>query len=347
MLDDAWQRGGHPLSLCLLPLAWLYAAVLWIRGLVVARPAGPPVPVIVVGNVTVGGVGKTPVVAWLADHLRAAGWRVGIISRGYGRATRGLRVHRPGMTLDASELGDEPAMLAERLGVPVAVAERRVDAVMALAPSVDVLIADDGLQHVGLGRSLEIAVVDGQRGLGNGRLLPAGPLRESARRLAHCDLVLLRDPTPVVAERIARHGVVASAFSIEAGGVRRLDGQPHDRTRLSDWRGARVHAVAGIGWPARFFDTLRAAGIDVIAHPFADHHTFTAEDLRFGETGPVLMTAKDAIKCRPIASQIGADHWYCVDVHAKLSAEARAVLDPLLARVLPQGHANRQEPPSG
>lgn len=328
MLQRAWQRRDHPVSWLLLPLSWLYGGL---RRLIAAQrslPSPTPVPVIVVGNVTVGGVGKTPVVVWLVERLRARGLRVGVVSRGYGRSSQGLHVAVD--PPDPTVLGDEPAMLRDRLRVPVAVAERRMDAVTALAPGVDVIVSDDGLQHTAMARAAEIAVVDGQRGLGNGWLLPAGPLREPATRLRSVDVVLVRDPTPAIGEQLSALGVHAVNLTVEAGSIRRVDGSGEGGTTLEDWRGREVHAVAGIGFPERFFATLRAAGVQPIVHAFADHHAFTPADLDFGDTLPVLMTAKDAIKCAAFA----APHWHCLDVHAKLSASALAAMDALLDRVV-------------
>ncbi|MEN8821421.1 MAG: tetraacyldisaccharide 4'-kinase [Abyssibacter sp.] len=304
LIERAWQSRGHPLAWLLLPLAGLFSVVVQLRrmayryGLLTVQT--PAVPVIVVGNLTVGGVGKTPLVLWLAQHLQTRGLRVGVVSRGYGRQTRGLVLSDAASVASAAALGDEPALLADA-GIPVAVAERRSQAVAALAPHCDVLLADDGLQHYAMGRAAELLVVDGQRQFGNRWLLPAGPLREPVRRGLRCDLVLVRGGGLPALEAARRCLPTASAMSFDvlAGRVTALDAG--SSTPISQWAGREVHAVAGIGVPDRFFDALRQAGLQVQAHAFPDHHAFCAEDLAFGDGRPVLMTSKDAVKCRAFA----------------------------------------------
>lgn len=244
----------------------------------------PGVPVVVVGNITVGGSGKTPLVAHLVDYLQAHGLCPGVVARGYGGRTGATR--RVGTDADPGEVGDEPVLLAVRCGCPVAVGADRVAAARELAGECDVLVADDGLQHYALARDIEIAVVDGDTGLGNARVLPAGPLREPASRLARVDWVAVRD-----GERAG-----ACRFGVQLGAPRRLDGGAGEGG-LADWSGRVVHAVAGIGVPERFFSQLEDAGVIVERHPFADHHRFRSSDLVFGDELPVLMTEKDAVKC--------------------------------------------------
>lgn len=253
-----------------------------------------PVPVVVVGNLTVGGGGKTPLVVHLVGALRAAGFRPGVVSRGYGGA--GGAPRRVDADSDPVVAGDEPVLIARRCGCPVAVGADRAAAGALLVGACDVLVADDGLQHYRLARDLEIAVIDGDYGLGNGRLLPAGPLREPAARLRAVDFVAVRDGERAGAWR----------YRVVPGAARRVDGGPGERP-LDAWRGERVHAVAGIGVPERFFGQLEDAGLDVERHGFDDHHRFSAAELAFGDTAPVLMTEKDAVKCRPIAH---ARMWY-------------------------------------
>lgn len=269
------------------------------------------VPVIVVGNITVGGTGKTPLTLWLVHALKAAGYRPGIVSRGYGGRQRGPLVVTP--TSDPAEVGDEPLMLAQRAQVPVYIGRRRPAAARALLkahPETDVIVADDGLQHYALGRDLEIAVVDGVRRFGNGRLLPAGPLREPPSRLDTVDAVVvnggradwLRVKSPVYTMRL------------EPVRLWRL-GAPEE-VRGLDWlRGRQLNAIAGIGHPERFFDLLRELGADVTPHPFPDHYLFRLQDL---PVGTVVMTAKDAVKCAAFAR---ADDWVL---------EVDAVVDPAL-----------------
>lgn len=245
-----------------------------------------PVPVIVVGNLTVGGSGKTPLVIALVEALRGAGFKPGVVSRGYGGSARGP------LLLDASttpeRCGDEPCLVARRTGVPVVIGRDRAAAARRIvACAVDVVVADDGLQNPSLARDVEICVIDGTRRFGNGLLLPAGPLREPAARLATIDFRVCNGGEPRDGEYPMRLvGDVAVA----------LDGSSRTRP-LADFAAERVHAVAGIGNPERFFANLRAHGIDVVPHPFLDHHVFSGTDFAFGDDLPVLMTEKDAIKC--------------------------------------------------
>lgn len=260
------------------------------------KPEHVAVPVIVVGNLTAGGSGKTPLVLALIDGLRERGWNAGVISRGYGgSATTPTRVDAGSA---AGVVGDEPLLIRQRSGAAVAIARRRVDAAHLLLasaqmPSIDVLIADDGLQHIALARDIEIAVIDGERRFGNGRLLPAGPLREPLARLATLDFRICNGATAAAGELSMR--LVADAVIAV--------NDPSRRHALSDFAGQRVHAIAGIGNPDRYFRQLRDAGIDVIAHPFPDHHAYAARDILFDDGLPVLMTEKDAVKCRSFATE--------------------------------------------
>jgi tetraacyldisaccharide 4'-kinase len=266
------------------------------------------VPGIVVGNITVGGSGKTPLVAALAAALAQRGWRPGVVSRGYGRredrsSARGARV----VTADAdpTEVGDEPLLFA-RAGWPVAVARSRVAAARALLaahPECNVILADDGLQHYRLARDVEIAVVDAARGSGNGWRLPAGPLREGSRRLAAVDAVVTLTSGDAAAARIP-----PGAFRMTlAGDAFHRVNAPAVVASAPAFTGSDVHAVAGIGNPPRFFAQLRALGIDAIAHPFPDHHPFVAADLAIAGAKAILMTEKDAVKCSAFA---GERCWY-------------------------------------
>lgn len=279
---------------CLLrPLSWVYCGAIalrraaWRWGIVRSRRL--PVPVVVIGNLTVGGSGKTPLVGHLVDALAAAGWRPGIVSRGYrGRARAPCRVDRDS---DPREVGDEPLMHALLSGRPVAVGADRVAAASLLVDDCDVIVADDGLQHYRLGRDVEIVVIDGDAGLGNGLLLPAGPLREPEQRLLDADFVAVRDGER---ERAWRYRVTPAATR------RLIDGESR---ALAAWSGESVHAVAAIGVPGRFFGQLEDLGLEVERHGFADHHPLAAPDLAFGDRRPVLMTEKDAVKCRAFADE--------------------------------------------
>jgi tetraacyldisaccharide 4'-kinase len=249
------------------------------------------VPVIVVGNITVGGTGKTPVTAWLVELCRAAGYRPGIVSRGYGgRPASEPRLVSP--TDDAREVGDEPLLLRRLTGAPVCVHADRVAAGQRLvAEGVNVVIADDGLQHYRLHRDLEIAVLDGERQLGNGFVLPAGPLREPAGRLSEIDLVLVHAGP-----------VGPGQFSLQSriSGLRALDDSA--ACTLDALSGQRVRAVAGIGNPARFYAQLAAAGLEVLPVPVADHGRVDLDLLGSESRVPIVMTEKDAVKYAPVTN---------------------------------------------
>lgn len=304
---DFWQTRSLP-ALLLLPLAGVFALLAWMRrtlyrsGLIRAVPV--PVPVIVVGNIAVGGSGKTPVVAWLADGLREAGFMPGIVSRGYGgkSATAAL----VSADADPASFGDEPVLLAGLTTCPVVVGADRPAAVMALLqahPECDVIVSDDGLQHYRLRRDVEVIVLD-ETALGNRWLLPAGPLREGLWRLRSADVIVAHGELSSGVR--ARLGTVPIAsMKLEGDRVVSL-GLPAETRSLDDFAGMRVHAVAGIGRPERFFDQLRARGLTVVPHPFPDHHRFSADDLAFAPGEPKILTAKDAVKCRPFAP---ADTW--------------------------------------
>jgi tetraacyldisaccharide 4'-kinase len=322
-LESRWYR-APPAPLLLRPLGWLYGLIAdAIATRRKARAVKLPVPVIVVGNIAVGGTGKTPLVLWLIEELRALGQRPGVISRGYG----GRAPHYPLLvdaTTDPRLCGDEPALIARRAGVPLAVAPDRLAAGRLLIEQADVtiLIADDGLQHYRLQRDLELCVVDGTRGLGNGSRLPAGPLREAPSRLDDVDLVVIngtqRVPLDTLTPRVTMKLDATEALPLAGGKPWPLD----------DLAGSTVHAVAGIGNPARFFATLRKHGLEVIEHPFPDHHAYTVEDLRFGHERPLLMTEKDAVKCAAFAQ---ADWWW-VPVQARLEPADAARVRELLLR---------------
>lgn len=262
-------------------------------------------PVVAIGNLTVGGAGKTPLTQALAIALRQRGWKPGIVSRGVGGEHReAARVRIDG---DPCRFGDEPCLLAARTGVPVAVARRRAEAgrLLRREAEVDVLLADDALQHLALRRDLEILVIDGRRGFGNGRLLPAGPLREPLTRGERCDFRVVNGPAPGAhAEAWAMHLAISRAERIDGHGARSLD----------SLRGEALHGVAGIADPQRFFLALTLQGLDVSGHPFPDHHAFQPADFAFDDGRPLLMTEKDAVKCRAFARP----NWYAVPVDPEL-----------------------------
>jgi tetraacyldisaccharide 4'-kinase len=276
-------------GLVLLPLSGIFWLLLKLRALLfrlgVIRTFAAHAPVIVVGNITAGGTGKTPTVIWLVNELRARGFTPGIVSRGYGGSKSGTSM-RVDIDSDAAVVGDEPVLLARRGRCPVAVdADRVRAAAMLVDDGVDVIIADDGLQHLRLRRDYEICVIDGERGLGNGRLLPAGPLREPPARLESVDQVLING---------AAEMPDAFSFELLATDASRLNGSL--ARPLQGFNDKTVHAVAGIGNPKRFFDLLRAEGMQVIEHSFPDHAAITKADLTFGDDFDVFMTEKDAVK---------------------------------------------------
>jgi len=321
-LERLWYRPTPPPG-WLHPLSALYGSVS--SRLARSRKQAAvhlPVPVIVVGNITVGGTGKTPFVLWLVQRLRAQGWRPGVISRGYGGCSPEYPL-RVTATTDPAWAGDEPALIARRLGVPVAVAPDRVAAARLLldAGEVNILVTDDGLQHYRLARDIEVCVVDGGRGLGNGALLPGGPLREPPARLREVDLVVINGGGWRCPGINAIDMRLHTADAIPLGGG---ESKP-----LAAFAGSRVHAIAGIGNPQRFFASLRAAGIEVIAHPFPDHHRYSAIDLAFDGALPLLMTEKDAVKCAELARP---DQWL-VPAQALIAAEGAALVQQLLDRL--------------
>lgn len=299
---------------------------LWLRGLVPLYRAGQRLDrwwqtrrraedlgaacIVVVGNLTAGGSGKTPLVVRLCRILREAGLRPGVISRGYGGKERGLRL--VSTASDPGVVGDEPLLIAQQAGVPVMVSPDRCAAARALLKrGVEVIISDDGLQHYRLPRNVEICVVDGARGLGNGRLLPAGPLREPPARLDRVDYIVVNgeaEPLPP--------GLAGTHMILVGGQLHALDGGQN--WRLAQFGGCRVNAVAGIGNPARFFDLLRHARIKVIEHAFPDHHVYQRSDFdAMAPELPILMTEKDAVKCR----RLGLENAWYLSVEAHLPTE--------------------------
>jgi tetraacyldisaccharide 4'-kinase len=326
--DRIWYGRGAPerlVAALLAPLGWLYCAVSVLRarayraGLLTSGAAG--VPVIVVGNLSVGGTGKTPFVLWLAKHLRARQLRPGIATRGYGgRQTRPVLIAPDD---PAAQVGDEPALLARRAGCPIAVGRDRLAAARLLAArgGCDVVITDDGLQHYRLRRDCEIVIVDGERGHGNRRCLPAGPLREPPSRAGRADLTVVNG------------GGAGSAMTLIPGAAVSL--YDADRRReLRDFRGGPVTAVAGIGNPGRFFRMLRAHGLEPTERPYPDHYPFSEADWAQWPA-PVLMTEKDAVKC---AAARLPDVWV-VPVDAVPDPDVVAALNRILDRLFPENRA--------
>ena len=299
-LERHWYRNSV-VSYLLTPLAALYCALAALRSLSYRmqwrRSVRIGAPVVIVGNVTVGGTGKTPLVIWIARHL-AIHYRPGIVTRGYrGRApTWPQRVTADSNPID---VGDEPVVLARRAGCPVIADPDRVRAARLLVSEYgcNVIISDDGLQHLRLARDIEIVVIDGARRFGNGRCLPAGPLREPARRAQRADRVLVHgDPR-------------ANEWGMQLAPVEFRSLMNDDTATAEMLRQTAVHAVAGIGFPERFFRTLEQLGMRLIRHPYPDHYTFQASDVRFDDSLPVIMTEKDAVKCRACVDD-RKKYWY-------------------------------------
>jgi tetraacyldisaccharide 4'-kinase len=330
-LEKMWY--GSAGSKWLAPLSFIYGSVMGLRSVLyrvgLRHRVRVAAPVIVIGNLTVGGTGKTPLVAWLSTRLAAVGMRVAIVSRGYGGRARG--VTRVTVHSRPSEVGDEPLLLARRAQATVFIGRDRVAAAkVAVADGADIVVCDDGLQHLALVRDCEIVVIDGQRGFGNGCLLPRGPLRELPRRLRRVNAVVVNGA--ITAPKFVLPSMVTSThfvMNMRPGDARPVSGGAGLRS-LASFRGGGVHAVAAIGNPQRFFDMLREAGLTLYEHPLADHHAFKSGDLNFGDALPILMTEKDAVKCAAFADE---RCWY-VPVTAEFSeSEGRGLIDLVLARV--------------
>lgn len=297
-------------NLLLLPLSFVFFIVSRLRfycyKLGVLRVYYSTIPVVVVGNITVGGSGKTPIVIALCHHFAEQGKRVGVVSRGYGGVYRQDTLLVTDST-KPSECGDEPALIASETKANVVVARRRSLAVQYLTEHnlVDIIISDDGLQHYAMGRKVEVAVVDTVDELGNGLLLPAGPLRELPSRLSSVDIVINHGGGDDA--KVSSHLVAKKFINVVTGEEKSLDG----------FKATRCYGVAGIAKPKRFFATLEGLGIDVVQKPFSDHHPFSDKDLNFDGGYPILMTSKDCVKCKSFAT---SQMWYLA-VNAELSVD--------------------------
>ncbi|HEY8119148.1 MAG TPA: tetraacyldisaccharide 4'-kinase [Methylophilaceae bacterium] len=318
---SAWlQKHWYRLSLwhlLLVPLSWLFWLLSSLRrlgyksGLLSTYKL--PVPVIVIGNISVGGTGKTPLVIWMAQKLKVAGYRPGIVSRGYAGSIDA--VSPVTVDSDPGNLGDEPVLLAKRSACPVWVGRDRVAAAKALLkanPECNVIVSDDGLQHYRLQRDIEVAVVDGQRGFGNGRLIPAGPLREGPARLRQVDAVVYNGGHPASG---------AFAMHLESAAFHNLL-EPAKTATAKDFSGQVIYAIAAIGNPARFFQRLAGLGLRFQQHAFPDHHAYQPADLQNIAAGTILMTEKDAVKCMAFAKE----NWWYLPVSA--------VVEPGLAELI-------------
>lgn len=316
-------------TILLLPFAfifkWIVALRTFLYRIQVKKTIHFPVPIIVVGNITVGGTGKTPLVIWMVNFLKEQGLRPGVVSRGYG----GKKQHQPCWVTsqsDPHEVGDEAILIAKRADAPLVVAVDRVAAVRELLAKTNcnVVITDDGLQHYRLGRDIEIAVIDGERGLGNRHFLPAGPLRESQQRLKKVDFVVYHSeakPGVLTMQLIPHH---LAAVSSE-----------NKNTVLEQLKNTTVHAVAGIGNPERFFSLLRKQGLQIIKHVFPDHHLYCAADFHFNDSLPIVMTEKDAVKCKHFADE---RFWY-LPVEVKIDKVFQVALMAKLTDLGAYNHA--------
>lgn len=313
-LQQEWQH-ANGWQWWLLPLSWLYRMIVILRRL--AYRAGwlasdrLAVPVVVIGNLTVGGTGKTPLTIWLARQLSRRGIRAGILLRGHGGRHTAPQAVLPDS--DPTMTGDEAILLARQTGVPVWCGRDRAAtgrAMLASHADLQLILCDDGLQHLSLARDMEIVVIDGERGFGNGRLLPAGPLREPATRLANVDAIVINQPLHTPSAPTLMPDFPAMIPGVSTPPTWRMTlvpGQFHnlahpDMLVNSDhFRGQPLHAVAGIGHPDRFFRQLAAHGLNVERHPFPDHHPYQANELDFA--GNIIMTEKDAVKCMHFATK--------------------------------------------
>jgi tetraacyldisaccharide 4'-kinase len=330
-LNRIWYDRAVP-PWWLMPLSMVYGAVSGSRRYLYAkrlrRATRLSRPVVIVGNLSVGGTGKTPLVCWLVARLAEHGFTPGIVVRGYGGSSGAVRMIE--RSDDPSVVGDETVLLARRSGVPVAAGhDRPAAAQLLVGVGCDVIVSDDGLQHYALARDCEVVVIDGDRRFGNGWLLPAGPLRETRSRLRVADAVVVNGGRALLDSAFTMRLEAKSAVALLGGRVMPLQG----------FSGNAVHAVAGIGNPERFFNMLRAHGIEVAGHPLADHARMRREDIVFADDKPVLMTEKDAVKCEHLADQ---RHW-CVPVSAHFDGiESTTLLGIVTKSIAKREHPSRE-----
>ena len=298
--EDVWYQEMY-ISSIFMPLSMLYVDAVRLRRFLyrhgILKSGRLPVPVIIVGNITVGGTGKTPLVIWLAQLLTQQGFKPGVISRGYGGTNK--QAQAVSAESDPALVGDEALVLARRCGCPVTVGANRLAAGRELLAQhdCDVIISDDGLQHLALQRDVEIVVIDGERRFGNCYCLPVGPLREPPERIKSVDLVVVNGGQDLQKNEFAMHCQGEHLVNLVSGACK----------PLAEFKNLACHALAAIGNPNRFFKQLAAGGLICTEHAFPDHHVFAAADIKFKDVQPVLMTEKDAVKCRGFAE---AQHWY-------------------------------------
>ncbi|HIG65775.1 MAG TPA: tetraacyldisaccharide 4'-kinase [Methyloprofundus sp.] len=318
-VEEVWYR-DHFIGTWLMPLSFIFTDIAKFRRWLYKKGYKPveklPMPVIIVGNITLGGTGKTPLVIYLVEQLKAAGFKPGVISRGYG----GQSTHWPvrvNADSDATLIGDEPLLIAQQTHCPVAVGPVRVESARLLLENdeLDVIISDDGLQHYALYRDIEIVVIDGVRRFGNNFCLPSGPLREPQARIQEVDFVICNGGEPEESEIL-----------MQLEGSHALNMQTNERRALAEFKGGNCHALAGIGNPQSFFDLLAQQGISCQTHPFPDHYVYSSKDIGFKSADAIFMTEKDAVKCRSFAT---AQHWY-VPVQANVESRFMETLIALL-----------------
>jgi len=329
-LNSIWYDRAAP-PWWLVPLSLIYGAVSGTRRFLYARhirrASRMSCPVVIVGNLSVGGTGKTPLVCWLVAHLSERGYTPGIITRGYGGSSRDVR--RISASDDPTVVGDESILLARRTGAPVAIGrDRPAAAQLLVSAGCDVIVSDDGLQHYALARDCEVVVIDGDRRFGNGWLLPAGPLREAPGRLKAADAIVVNGGRALLPGALSMRLEAKSAVALRGGAV-----QP-----VRAFAGTSIHAVAGIGHPERFFNMLRSHGIEVSGRSLADHARLTAVDIEFGDDKSVLMTEKDAVKCTAFA---GERHWYVPVTACFDGGEADTLLDTVIHKIEKRDQASQ------
>ena len=321
-LVATWYK-PHPIRWLISPLSALYRTIItlrkWLYRLGLIKQSRLSVPVIIIGNITAGGTGKTPVVIWLSEQLKQAKFKPGIVSRGYGGAAPHYPIDvKPQSNPDI--VGDEPVVIRQQTNCPVAVSPNRIEAGYLLLKryDCDVIIADDGLQHLALARDIEMAVIDGERLFGNGCHLPAGPLREPLSRLNEMDFVIYNEGDsyhPFVTKVMQGLAINLADKSITKN--------------IADFNTQAVHAIAGIANPDRFFNQLKQQGLTLFCHPFCDHHRYQRRDLIFDDTHPILMTEKDAVKCQSFASK---NMWY-IPISITISGDLGSLLINKLKKI--------------
>lgn len=311
LFSNIWYKPSFLYTL-LLPFSWIYQIAVSVkRWLYISghkKHIRFPVPVVVVGNITVGGTGKTPLIIALAHLLSEHGYNPGIVSRGYGGRPPILPLHVTPQT-NPTEAGDEPVLIAQKTRCPVVISPKRVEAIDALINTYhcDIVLSDDGMQHYQMHRDIEIAVIDGQRRFGNAHCLPAGPLREPVSRLRSVDFIISQGaagPDRPLSNEYLMQLIPGDIYSLIA---------PSKILNITEARKRPIHAIAGIGYPDRFFNQLKALGFSVIPHPFPDHHAYQPQDITFKDDTLVIMTEKDAVKCQAFARDV---HW-CLPVKAQ------------------------------